>query len=113
MIGYNAFRLTTFCYNLENTNKKQFFVSHINSNSLVNAVDNIENGDYLEKINGKEIKSIKDIKLELDKMIKKKSSLLIETTSGMFYLEYKEILVEEQKMLNAGLQSYILNNIKK
>ena len=46
-------------------------------------------------------------------MIKKKSSLLIETTSGMFYLEYKEILVEEQKMLNAGLQSYILNNIKK
>jgi S1-C subfamily serine protease len=113
ILGYNAFNLSTFCHNLENTNKKKFFVSHINSNSLVNAVDNIENGDYLEKINGKEIKSIKDIKLELDKMIKKKSNLLIETTTGMFYLEYKEILVEEQKMLNAGLQSYILNNIKK
>ena len=31
----------------------------------------------------------------------------------MFYLEYNEIIKEEEKMEKSGLKSYILNNIKK
>ena len=108
-----AFELTTFCMNLENLNKKKFFVSSINKNSLVHTVDNIQSGDDIQKINGKQIKSIKDIQLELDKVIKNKGNLFLESTSGMFYLEYDKILEEETKMMNSGLKSYILNNIKK
>jgi S1-C subfamily serine protease len=108
-----AFELSTFCMNLENLNKKKFFTSSINKNSLVFTVGNIQPGDDIQKINGKQIKSIKDIQTELDKVIKNKGSLFIETTSGMFYLEYDKIIEEEEKMLNSGLHSYILNNIKK
>ena len=90
-----AFELTTFCMNLENLNKKKFFVSSINKNSLVHTVDNIQSGDDIQKINGKQIKSIKDIQLELDKVIKNKGNLFLESTSGMFYLEYDKPRIME------------------
>ena len=46
-------------------------------------------------------------------IIKNKSSIFIETNDGMFYLNYKEIIEEENKMKLSGIDSYILNNIKK
>ena len=111
--GKYMFSIPTFLTNFDNFNKVQFFVSFITSNSLMKVVKNIHPGDFLERINGKEIKSIKDIQNELDKIIKNKSSIFIETHDGMFYLEYKEILEEEKKMNLSGIGSYILNNIKK
>lgn len=111
--GFESFKLASFCHELKNTNKKKYFVSFISSNSLIEVVENIRKGDFINKINGKEIKSIDDIKKELDMVIKKKSKLFIETAQGMFYLEYNEIIKEEEKMEKAGLKSYILNNIKK
>ena len=111
--GFESFKLASFCNELKNTNKKKYFVSFISSNSLIRVVENINSGEFINKINGREIKSIDDIKKELDMVIKKKSKLFIETEQGMFYLEYNEILKEEEKMEKAGLKSYILNNIKK
>lgn len=108
-----AFELSTFCMNLKNLDKTKYFISSTSKNSLIFSVGNIQPGDDINKINGKEIKSIKDIKTELDKVIKKKGYIYIESTSGMFYLEYDKILEEEKKMLDSGLESYILNNIKK
>ena len=111
--GFEGFKLASFCNELKNTNKKKYFVSFISSNSLIEVVENIRKGDFINKINGKEIKSIDDIKKELDMIIKKKSKIFIETAQGMFYLEYNEIIKEEEKMEKSGLKSYILNNIKK